>query len=71
MLYNYLSREILLQGFQFQEKITVLGLEHVKIAFAIYASGMCLTIFIFILETVLGGKKSGAMAKLNKKIRAW
>ena len=47
-----------------QEKITVLGLDHVKTAFFIYLSGLCLAVLTFIMETVLGRKKSsGTMEK--------
>ena len=71
--------EILLKCLQFQEEITVLSLEHVKIAFTIYASGMCLTVFVFIMETVVGRIKSRSKArskarsksKLDKKMQAW
>ena len=40
----------------FQEEITVLGLEHLKIAFGIYGCGMGLTFLAFIAELIVGRK---------------
>ena len=54
-----------------QEKITVLGLDHVKIAFLIYVSGLFLAVFAFVMEAILGGGKSGRMRKVHQKIQAW
>ena len=42
----------------FQEKITTLGLDHVKVSFGIYAFGIFLGVFVFMMETLttFGGK---------------
>ena len=40
----------------FQEEITVLGLEHLKIAFGIYGCGIGLTFLAFIAELIVGRK---------------
>ena len=45
----------------FQEEVTVLELDHLKIAFGIYGCGMGLTFLAFVTEVTVGNKRAMAL----------